>query len=359
MPPLKRVGVYDSLQALPSACRALLAQGSAHSFFLSAAWFDNLVRHGLGDRSAARVYAMESPSGAELILPMRALEPASRFASRKLDSLANYYTSLFGPLFAEPPAPQDWHAIAAALAADTPRWDVVDLHPLDPESAGFAALQMALRANGFAVQPYFCFGNWVLDVQGRSFDAYRNALPSKLRNTLQRRAARLEKLPGFRMQIIESGPGVEQGIAAFEQVYASSWKTPEPHPHFMPGLIRLCAQQGWLRLGVATIDGVPAAAQLWIVQGGVAHIYKLAYDERFAGLSVGTVLTAHLMRHALDVDRVQQVDYLTGDEPYKRDWMSRRRERWGLMAFNLRTIKGLALAARHLGAERLRRMVRT
>jgi len=38
------------------------------------------------------------------------------------------------------------------------------------------------------------------------------------------------------------------------------------------------------------------------------------------------VLTAALMQHALDVDRVQTVDYLIGDDAYKREWMSHRRE---------------------------------
>jgi CelD/BcsL family acetyltransferase involved in cellulose biosynthesis len=38
------------------------------------------------------------------------------------------------------------------------------------------------------------------------------------------------------------------------------------------------------------------------------------------------------MRHVLDVDRAAVVDYLTGDDAYKRDWMSHRRERVGVSA---------------------------
>jgi CelD/BcsL family acetyltransferase involved in cellulose biosynthesis len=68
----------------------------------------------------------------------------------------------------------------------------------------------------------------------------------------------------------------------------------------------------------------------------VVSIFKLAYDERFAQLSAGSVLTSQLMRQVIDVDRVAVVDYLTGDDAYKRDWMSHRRERVGVRALQLR-----------------------
>ena len=71
---------------------------------------------------------------------------------------------------------------------------------------------------------------------------------------------------------------------------------------------RRCAESGWLRLAIAYIDDQPAAAQIWIVSNGVANIYKLSYDERFAKFSLGTLLTAHLMEHAIDVDKVHEID---------------------------------------------------
>jgi CelD/BcsL family acetyltransferase involved in cellulose biosynthesis len=119
----------------------------------------------------------------------------------------------------------------------------------------------------------------------------------------------------------------------------------------------LCAERGWLRLGIAYYDNEPVAAQLWIVSHGRAVIYKLAHDEKVAKLSVGTVLTAFLMAHVLDVDKVREVDYLIGDDSYKKDWMSYRRERWGIVAYNPCSVAGLAgLAIQVLG--NLRRSLR-
>jgi CelD/BcsL family acetyltransferase involved in cellulose biosynthesis len=137
-----------------------------------------------------------------------------------------------------------------------------------------------------------------------------------------------------------------------------SWKTPEPFPAFVPGLIRMLARKGQLRLGLAYVDGVAAAAQVWIVSNAKASIYKLAHDEKYSKLSVGTLLTNHLLRHALDVDEVSEVDYLSGDDPYKQSWMACRRERYGIVGYNPRTAKGFAGAINKFLRSRAKTLIR-
>jgi CelD/BcsL family acetyltransferase involved in cellulose biosynthesis len=122
----------------------------------------------------------------------------------------------------------------------------------------------------------------------------------------------------------------------------------------MPGLIRAAARSGVLRLGVAWLGEVPVAAQVWMVAGGRADIYKLAHDEAHKETSPGSLLTAMLMRHAFEQDRVRVVDYLSGDDGYKRLWMSEVHERTGLVAHRLRTVRGLAGAAREAAGQWLR-----
>lgn len=219
----------------------------------------------------------------------------------------------------------------------------------------FKEIQHQFRAAGMAVQTYFCFGNWYLAVKGRSFQEYFDTLPSRLRNTISKKRRQLEKsTKQFHIKLFVDDADLPAAIAAYEQVYQSSWKPAETYPLFIPGLIQCCARQGWLRLAIAYVEGRPVAAQLWIVRERVASIYKLAYDEKFTGLSIGSVLTAHMMQYVIDIDQVAEVDYLTGDDAYKRDWMSDRRERWGLIAFNLRTVRGVLSAGWHLGRRRIR-----
>lgn len=342
---------YSRFSDLPEPASALFEQWHARrGLFFSLPWFHHLAAHGLEGDALLRLYSVQGQDNGSLalVLPMREL--AGSYGVRRLEGLSNWYSSLYGVVGDAGNGQREALAVlAATIAAERPRWDILDLHPLDPADPSFETLLEALRAAGMATQRYFCFHNWYLDVAGRSYEEYAAGLPSRLKNTLKRKGRQLEKSGRARFDIVAGGEQLESAIAAYEKVYAASWKSPEPAPHFMPGLMRLCAQQGWLRLGVATVDGEPAAAQLWIVCAGVASIYKLAYDERFASLSIGSLLTERLMRHVIDIDRVIEVDYLTGDDAYKRDWMSHSRERCGIIAFNLRSVRGIAAATLHLG----------
>ena len=61
-----------------------------------------------------------------------------------------------------------------------------------------------------------------------------------------------------------------------------------------------------------------------------------------------------MLRNAIDTDHATEVDYLSGDDAYKREWMSHRRSRIGIVAFDPATLRGLIGAARHFAARRLR-----
>ena len=141
---------------------------------------------------------------------------------------------------------------------------------------------------------------------------------------------------------------IERDIDSYQEVYEASWKTHEPYADFVPSLIRRLADIGMLRLGIARLQGKPIAAQLWIVGEGKASIYKVAYHEEFSAYSPGTVLTSYLMQYVVEQDQVNEVDFLIGDDEYKRIWMSDRRERWGVVAYNPRTFIGLALLAKEI-----------
>ena len=353
------VSVYHSLEALPDSALQLLRTAATTSLYHSLPWYQNFAEHALdpGDQIRLYVLAEPGPDGTALaVLPLRAIR-TSRSGSASLSSLSNYYTSLYGPILCDPLADAGplLDQITSAIVSERPRWHCLKLNPLAYESPAFDVLLRSLRHSGMVPQAYFSFGNWYLEVGERTFKDYLNGLPSQVRSTLRRKSKKLESSHRARMTIVASGGDLDAAIADYEHVYAASWKVPEPYPGFLPGLIRTCARMRWLRLGLLYVDDEPAAAQLWIVSGKTASIYKLAYQDKFADLSVGTILTAHLMQHVIDTDRVTHVDYLTGDDAYKRDWMSHRRERWGIVAFNPRTPKGAIGILRHVAGTSLKR----
>lgn len=350
---------FAGFDALPDHALNMLAAAGDECFFDGLNWFQSFSRYALDPGDQVRIYCVEDSSssvGFQLILPMLVRNTPQRlWKPRKLCSLSNYYSSLFGPVSNGTVVQKAAQELMRTIASESPRWDQIELRPLDHDSLLFGLLIESLQAAGFVVQTYFCFGNWYLKVQDRSFEQYFLGLPPILKNTVNRKQKKLDKSGRAKLEIVTGGDLLEYAIEAFERVYRASWKNPEPYPEFVPGLIRTCAKTGALRLGLIHVDGQPAAAQLWIVQNRSALIYKLAYDEQFEELSVGTILTAALMKHVIDVDKVVEVDYLTGDDAYKKNWMSHRRERWGILAMNPRTPLGALAIVRHVGGRAIKR----
>lgn len=231
---MSKVRVYGSFEDLPKAYEALFEDaGKTFGLFSCLPWFCNLAATVREDNQRLRIYGVESGEpGREALmaLPMRheAL-PRGLFRVRTLRALANFYTSLFNPVTRTLDQSVQEHltVLANAITADKPRWDAVDLSPMEAGSPLFLNTIAAFRRSGMAVQTYFCFANWYLEVDGRSFQAYFDSLPSRLKNTVQRKARQLEKSGRARIEILSDPADVDRGAAAYEKVYSSSWKGKE------------------------------------------------------------------------------------------------------------------------------------
>jgi hypothetical protein len=342
--------LYSGLDALPHSYSAVFDAGARRSFFLSRDWFQNFTDHIVSDARKLRIYGVETADGHPVAaLPMIQADRSTGVLSPTgLESLANYYSCHFAPMLRDEDETEEVvTTLAERLWEDRHRWEILKLYPLNRDSPVYTGLVKSFRDMGMIVQTYFCFGNWYLEVRGRSYQQYLEGLPSVLRTNIPYNLRRLEKARG-RIVIHTDHQGLDQALDDYEKVYDASWKVPEAAPAFIRGLAHIAARNGWLRLGLIYIDGEPAAAQLWIVQEDVASIYKIAYDDRFAKLSVGTALTARLMERVIDVDKVRVVDYLSGEDDYKKNWMSHRREFWGIVAFNPLSVRGLVQIARHV-----------
>lgn len=350
-----RVTTYSSFDQLPSSYLQLFESAANHWYDYSLPWFQNFVRTAMDEGDQLRIYGAErdgDQNAAVAALAMRYnAQTSGFFSSRQLSSLANFYTITFSPLVnsADADSNQGLIALAKAIATDANRWDSVDLRPLDRDEPIYACLLNSFKSAGMVVQPYFCFGNWYLPTVGLTFEEYFKTLPSATQNTIRRKTKKLEKTGKSRVEIVTGIENLEQAIASYEQIYISSWKRPEPYPEFVPGLIRTCAERNWLRMGVIYLDDQPIAAQVWIVNSGKATIYKLGHDQRFDEFSAGSILTTAMIRHVLDVDKVREIDFGSGDDPYKKNWLPQRRERWGILAMNPRTLLGCLGIVRNIG----------
>ena len=346
---------YPGFDVLPEPYLRLFEKAETQWYDFSLPWFRNFAETALDAGDKTCIYGVESDGGSDI--PLAALatrykeRPSGIFSPALLSSLSNFYTITFSPIgeFPEESAGEVLGALAKGISNDHHRWDLVELRPLDPNSAAYPHLVRSFKSAGMVVQEYFCFGNWYLPTAGLAYDEYFKSMPSAMQNTIRRKKKKLEKTGKARIDIITGTEGLEAAIDAYSRIYLSSWKRSEPYPHFVPGLIRTCAEKNWLRMGVVYLDDQPIAAQVWIVNSGKATIYKLAHDQRYDEFSSGSTLTTHLIQHVLEVDKVREIDFGSGDDPYKKNWLSQRRERWGILAMNPRSLAGCMGILRNVG----------
>ncbi len=333
---------YERLAALPVPLAALFAPIDA-DLFASRAWYEASIADALPP-DAAPLFV---PAGQAALFPMRRDE-----GGRRLQSLTTPYSCLYRPLLREGLDDAALREAGRAFGAFCRDWPVVRLDALPADWPPLGPLCAGIRAAGMVVRRFDHFGNWHEMLRGRDWAQYLAARPGRLRETIRRKLRRSEAT----FSLIRGGAGLEGGIAAFEAVYQRSWKEPEPFPRFNAGLMRRTAAQGLLRLGLLHVGAEAVAAQLWVVEGGRASVLKLAHDEAFKPLSPGTVLTASMIRTLIEEDAPGELDFGRGDDPYKQDWTSERRQRIGLLLLNPRRPRGLAELARHWAGSVRRRL---
>jgi len=327
---------------LPEDASDLFRTAAEASFFNLPEWYSLVAARGLEPGRAVRVYLGD---GAGLVVSVRTKSPYD------IRSCCTLYTTEHAVLHRDT-------ASVRALAAELAKLGAVHtihLSGLDPEQESFPALLEALRDAGFAVSPHVSWVNRFEPLGEGGFDAYLEGRPSELKNTARRKLSALQRAARTEFRT-HSDIDSENFIGGYEAVYRKSWKTAEPYPGFIPTLIRLADEKGALRFGVLTVDDEPVAAQFWIVWRGRAILYKLAYDEKWGRYSPGTLLTMRMVRDVIEQDTPRELDFGRGDDPYKTLWMPSRRERWGIEAANLRTARGLALAARMKAGSLKRRL---
>lgn len=299
-------------KALPAAARGA---GFA-SPFDRAAWFDLLAAHGVA--RGGRFDACGTSGDATAWLPLRVENPGH------LAGLANWYSFAIRPLYTgegnRAAALDDLFARLRRRAARLTLYPVPNAEKDD--------IVAAMRRAGWWLRAAPKGDRHWLDLSGLDHDGWWESRPGALRSTVKRKAKKgvvdIALLTAFD----------PDAWAAYEEIYAASWKPEEGDPALLRAFAEAESARGTFRMGLARIDGAPVAAQFWTVEDGTAFIHKLAHVEDSLKASPGTLLSAALFRHVIEADRVARVDFGTGNDAYKRDWMNRHEPLWHIEAFN-------------------------
>jgi len=339
---------YSDWNELPESANALLVKGEKKSMFFSRPWFKNLFSRSLHDNHIMILACVVEGDDILAILPLM------KSTDLCWQSLSNYYTSLYSLILAD----RDQQAVLACLARGLNQLPLKSLQlvPVADDDPQLHSLRLEMENCGFECYRNFRFYNWVHRLQGASFDSYMAARPAQVRSTIARKKRKLEREHGYTIRLF-TDDNLQQAMADYNTLYRASWQANEALAGFVEGLVNRLSKPGWLRFAILYVDAQPIAGQIWFVAHSKASIFRLAYDEAWKRYSPGSVLTAYLMEYVIDTDKVEEIDFLTGNERYKQDWMSERRERWSLtfvkrqeprsrLSLLLESLKGLLYKSR-------------
>jgi CelD/BcsL family acetyltransferase involved in cellulose biosynthesis len=240
----------------------------------------------------------------------------------------------------------DWRAVAIDEAAERAAWRALGrlapglrLHGLVEGDGGAAVARAELAAAGYRVVTTGGSRSPFLPLPP-TYEDLLASVSHDLRSQVKRKRRALEKVGPVRLRIVCGGPGLQDALEEVLRLEGSGWKSQAGTAILTdPALERLyrsfaarAAERGFLRLCLLEAGGETVAVDFDCSFGGIGYMLKTGYDERFRRYSPGLVLTAEMLRAAID-EGLCAYDFLGGPDPHKMRWTSTVRPRVGLRAY--------------------------
>lgn len=159
----------------------------------------------------------------------------------------------------------------------------------------------------------------VLRFHGRTWDEIVQSRSANFRQQLRRRERALARAHDVRFSLAEDPQALPKQLDVLFALHAERWGS---RSKFMQAQAFHCdfaataLANGWLRLWIMELDGVPAAAWYGFRFAGAESYYQGGWGSRWERSSVGSVLLAHTIREAAK-DGMAEYRFLQGDEAYK------------------------------------------
>ena len=159
------------------------------------------------------------------------------------------------------------------------------------------------------------------------WDSFHRSLGKSLRSNIGYYARAIAKSGEMEIRTADATT-VDTDLESFFELHQRRWRS-----RWMPGafadqrsraahrsVAKRLLDAGRLRLHTLLVDGT-AVASLYCFAGVRETFYYLGgFDPAWSKHSPGTVLTAHAIRHAIEVDGSCRFDFLRGNESYKYKW---------------------------------------
>lgn len=344
-----RVSEVNGCEALSPSSRALFS-GAQTRIFQSGAWWEHFERHGVPAGDRLRMFVAEDHGHRPIaVFPaifsrLYVVHPRARLL-HFMGPEGMPYEPILAPGCPDPGDTID--EVIEFVRSDRLQYDVLRFSPLGPDSPFLARLSRALREHRYGIQSYRIHGDRYETTAGQSSMDYLTARPMQLRERLGSTGRMLFESGRASFALIREPADVDSAWIGCEPILTEANEQIAEFAEYLPGLMRIAAKAGVMRLGIITLDGQPAAMQLWVIAGKVAHCLRISQLRRI-DLPLDDMVTERITSYLIDEDRVVELDFGYIVDQFGADWAPRTRRRVGIIAFNTHTSRGLKGALRHI-----------
>lgn len=317
------------------------ALSSANLYELSQAWLKATATFMLGAQDDIIVHCLYSNSSK---LPYIAwpLVHRNTNGSALITSLSSFYSAVTTAYYDESIAfmleEKCFHHLIKAIS-ERYSWHEMQLGPFEQNNPLLVDIRQNFHYQKVVKQTANFYEKALAD-----FADYYEKRPSQLKNTLKRREKKLLKQHQYHIKIFDQQTDFAENFEHYKKIYQLSWKGEEYSFGFIEQVCLAALSTNSLRMGLLFVDEKPVAAQLWFLHHGSASIFKLAYDPAYQAFSVGSLLSMAISKHVIEIDKVTMIEFGMGSEAYKKDWLSKQRQRLSLQVFNHKTLRGNLMA---------------
>jgi hypothetical protein len=335
-----RVEIVNSLEQfmlLKETWNELLVEYTSYVPFLCHEWFELWLKHFLKGSELFIIVLYQKNNVVGVAPLLRKQEKFKRlYKVKKIELIGNIVSPVRGFIFADFDSKKRTEHYLALLSflKKYDDWDIFELDAFYDPIISFSALKRIIVQAGINNDCYHCFNYYYLDEIPETGNLYLTSRSKKLRDNLRRYRKRLEDKGSISVEIVSNPENTPRCVDLHYRIRENSWKNPDEKSAFHRDLFKFASLKGWLRCCIFMFDKKPIASQIRFVHNRHAYFISTMYDIAYKKYSPGNLLLAETAKYLIDTDKVVEMNYLYGDEDYKKEWLEKKAERNGLVLFN-------------------------
>jgi CelD/BcsL family acetyltransferase involved in cellulose biosynthesis len=209
-------------------------------------------------------------------------------------------------------------------------WDCLELREVPDNSITATALR------GVAGQG-LCFAEKTQSIcryvpLPTNFENYFSSLGPQFRRNFRRARKKLRRNFNASYQAHCEPDDVDHNMEVFIELHQKRWRARrqagvfgvQTFRGFHKEVAEAFARRGWLILFILRLDDEPVAAAYCFKYGNKLYGYLSGHNPEYSEYSVGNLLLLHMIETSIKRG-LAEVDFMRGDEPYKKRWNARLR----------------------------------